>query len=149
MNSPEIMFSLWYVHGGDGLIYSLRARAYVCTGNEEEDLAFLQRLAPTDYLIAKPFSIPEPFHIRQAVMGEAEDEILPVAHVSVVTRNAVALGLVDSRIAIFEEAIKQLGKEFPAQSRLRVPENPLVCITPLVGDEDGNIEPEFRSTRRI
>jgi hypothetical protein len=149
MNTPEIMFNLWYVHGGDQFVYSLRARAYVCTGNEEEDLAFLQRLAATDYLIAKPFSIPKPFHIRQTVVETGEDEILSVAHVSIVTENAVALGMVGSQITIFEEAIKQLEKEFPVQSRLTVPENPLVCITPLVGDEDGNIEPEFRSTRRI
>lgn len=149
MNTPEIMFNLWYLHGGDGFIYSLRARAYVCTGNEEEDLAFLQRLAATDYLIAKPFSIPQVFHIRQTVVETGEDEILSVAHISIVTENAVALGMVDNRIAIFEEAIKEFGKEFPAQSRLNVPPNPLVCITPLVGDEDGNIEPEFRSTRRI
>jgi hypothetical protein len=62
MNTAEIMFNLWYVHGGDGLIYSLRARAYIRTGSEEEDLAFLQQLASTDYLIAKPFSIPKAFH---------------------------------------------------------------------------------------
>jgi len=45
--------------------------------------------------------------------------------------------------------MKELEKEFPAQSRLRVPENPLVCITPLVGDENGNIKPEFTSMRRL
>lgn len=149
MNTPEIMFNLWYVHGGDGFIYSLRARAYISTGNEKEDLAFLQRLASTDYLIAKPFPIPKPFHIRQTVIGQTGDEILAVAHDSVVIQNAVALGVVDSQIAIFEEAMKQLEQEFPAQSQLKVPENPLVCVTPLVGDEDGNIKPEFRSTRRI
>lgn len=143
------MFNLWYVHGGDEFIYSLRARAYVCTGNDEDDLAFLERLAATDYLIAKPFSIPKPFHIRQTAVETGVDEILAVAHVTIVTQNAVALGMVGSQITIFEEAIKQLEKEFPAQSGLNVPENPLVCITPLVGDEDGNISPEFKSTRRI
>ncbi len=86
------MFNLWYVHGGDRFIYSLRARAYISTGNEKEDLAFLRRLASTDYLIAKPFQIPKPFHIRQTVNGKTEDEILAVAHVSVVTQDAVALG---------------------------------------------------------
>ena len=50
MNTTEIMFNLWYVHGGDGVIYSLRVRAYVTTGTEEENLAFLRKLAPTDYL---------------------------------------------------------------------------------------------------
>lgn len=143
------MFNLWYVHGGDGFIYSLRARAYISTGNDKEDLAFLQRLASTDYLIAKPFQIPKPFHIRQTVIGRTEQEILAVAHVSVVTKDGVALGMVGSEIAIFEEGMKELEKEFPAQSRLSVPKNPLVCITPLVGDEDGNIKPEFTSTRRL
>jgi hypothetical protein len=149
MNAQEIMFNLWYVHGGDEFIYSLRARAYVCTGNDEDDLALLQRLAATDYLIAKPFSIPEPFYIRKTSVETGKDETLQVAHVSVVTQSAVALGMVGSQITIFEDAIKQLEKEFPAQSRLTVPENPLVCVTPLVGDEDGNIKPEFKSMRRI
>lgn len=54
MNQPEVMFNLWYVHGGDGVIYSLRVRAYLATGTEEENLAFLRKLAMTDYLIARP-----------------------------------------------------------------------------------------------
>jgi len=45
--------------------------------------------------------------------------------------------------------MKELEKDFPSQSGLTLPENPLVCVTPLVGDEDGNIKPEFTSTRRI
>jgi hypothetical protein len=55
----------------------------------------------------------------------------------------------DSLIALFEDAIVEMGKAFPAQSKIKVSECPLVCITPLAGDEDGNIKPEFHTTRRV
>ena len=45
MNDFEIILNLWYVYGVDGLIYSLRARAYVHKGNEEQKLKLLQSFA--------------------------------------------------------------------------------------------------------
>jgi len=133
------MFNLWYVHGGDGVIYSLRVRAYLATGTEEENLAFLRKLAMTDYLIARPFTIPEAF--RVTLKSATGSRRLAVADLN-------AVQLLGSPIALFEEAIKQMERDFPAQSKLRVPDSPLVCVTPLLGDDKGNITPAFTTTHR-
>lgn len=62
MSGQEIIMNLWYVIDHEGLIYSLRARCYVHSGTDEEKLAFLQKCAETDYLIAQSFPVPERFH---------------------------------------------------------------------------------------
>ena len=141
MKTPEIMFNLWYVHGSDGFIYSLRVRAYVGTGTEEENLALLRKFASIDYLIARPFTIPARSHVIEKVIG-GQEERLPIA-------STLALKVEDSLIALFEEAILEMEKAFPAQSKIKVSESPLVCITPLAGDDDGNIKPEFHTTRQV
>ena len=81
MANAEIILNLWYIHDDQGLIYSVRARAYVGIGTEEEKLAMLQQFANWDYLIAKPFPIPERFHTT-LVEGD-EQQRMPVAHVSI------------------------------------------------------------------
>jgi hypothetical protein len=62
MDNPEIIVNLWFVHDDLGAIYSLRGRAFVGTGTDEEKLALLERLSWIDYLIAQPFPIPQQFH---------------------------------------------------------------------------------------
>lgn len=141
MKIPEIMFNLWYVHGGDGFIYSLRVRAYVGTGTDEENLAILQKLAATDYLIARPFTIPERFHVVEKIVGRSSKR-LAVAP-------TLAFQMENNFITLFEDAIVEMEKAFPAQSEIKVSDCPLVCITPLAGDEDGNIKPEFHATRWV
>ncbi len=138
MNNPEVMFNLWYMHGGDGLIYSIRVRAYLATGTEEENLALLRQFASTDYLIARPFAIPQAFHVKLTCGRDSQR--MPVTEVAV-------LQALDSPIALFEEAIKQMERDLPAQSHVRVPESPLVCVTPLLGDEHGDIKPFFTATQ--
>jgi len=141
MKTPEIMFNLWYLHGGDGFIYSLRVRAYVGTGTDEENLAILQKFAATDYLIARPFTIPERFHVVEQIIGGSSKR-LAVA-------STLAFQMENNFITLFEDAIVEMEKAFPAQSKIKVSDCPLVCITPLAGDEAGNIKPEFRTTRRV
>ena len=63
LNEPEIILKLWYIGDEMGMIYSLRARAYVGTGSDGEKLAFLCSRAALDYLVAQPFPIPDRFHI--------------------------------------------------------------------------------------
>jgi hypothetical protein len=48
MASTEVVLNLWYVRDDEGVIYSLRAKAYVVDGSEEEKLAFLQARAALD-----------------------------------------------------------------------------------------------------
>jgi hypothetical protein len=126
---PEIILNLWYVHDDMGAIYSLRARAYVGYGSDEEKLALLKRFATTDYLIAQPFPIPERF---QMTLGKT----LGVAHASYLP----AIGGVER---LFEDVYVELEKQLPAQTKLSIGQKPLLCVTPLFGDDDGNIYPRF------
>jgi hypothetical protein len=132
MNGPEIILNLWYVTDEDGLIYSLRARCYVHSGSDEEKVAFLRKLAETDYLIAQPFPVPEGFHIH--LVGEEKEKQIPVASYNAI-RETVPF------ISLFEEAIQAMQNQLPAQTKLNIGSDPLVCMTPLLGDEDGNMRP--------
>lgn len=135
MASSEVVLNLWYVRDDEGVIYSLRAKAYVVEGSDEEKLAFLQARAALDYLIAESFSVPERFHLKVG------DTRMPVGHVAM-------LHSLDSPIALFEDAVRVLEDRFPAQSNLAVPQDPLVCTTPLVQNEAGVIVPSSEGTFR-
>lgn len=124
-NKAEIILNLWFVHDVDGFIYSLRGRAYLGYGSDAEKLGFLQQFAKKDYLIAQPFPIPNRFW----VMGKA------VTHQSRVPSIGSS--------GLFEEVFKALNDALPSQTPFNIPTNPLTCITPLLGDDDGNIRPHF------
>ncbi len=130
MNDREVVLNLWYVRDEEGIIYSLRVKAYVAEGADEEKLTFLQKRARLDYLIAEPFEIPERFHLT------IDAKKMPVAHVNM-------LETLDSPIALFEDAFKTIENRFPAQSDLNISQDPLVCSTPLMQNKLGIIEPSF------
>lgn len=134
VGSEEIILNLWYVHDEEGIIYSLRAKTYAAEGSDEEKLVFLQQRATIDYLVAESFEIPTRFHLRVSV--GTESKVMPVAHVSM-------LRTLDSPIALFEDAIKQLDSCLPVQSQLGIGRDPLVCTTPLVQNQHGVIEPQI------
>jgi hypothetical protein len=123
MNEPEITLNFWYVSDDLGIIYSLRARAYMGLGSEKEKLEDLRKHAAVDYLIAKAFPIP----VRFRTNGQ------PILH-----RAALA---VINPIELFEDAIKFLQSELPSQTPQDIPASPLACFTWLLGDDDGNISP--------
>lgn len=134
MNGKEVILNLWYLRDEEGFIYSLRVKAYIGEGTEEEKLAFLKQRAILDYLIAAPFKIPKQFHI---MFGTSDDaKVMPVTHVSM-------LEFFSSPIALFENAIKTIEKRMPAQSMIEIPPNPIVCITPLMQNIHGVIEPKI------
>jgi hypothetical protein len=136
--NPEIILNLWYVQDPDGLIYSLRARAYVGIGSDDDKIELLRRFALVDYLIARPFSVPEVFHI---VLGDSGRK-MPAAY-----RHAHDLS--NGPLDIFEGAIKELNNDLPAQTMLEIPRSPLVCITTLIGNDAGTIRPIIEGTRRL
>ena len=41
--------------------------------------------------------------------------------------------------ALFEDAIQEIEQQVPKQTKLKVGKHPIVCMTPLLGDADGNI----------
>ena len=123
--SAEITLNLWYVVDDLGFIYSLRVRAYVGQGSDDKKLEQLRSLASIDYLIARIFSIPKKYQLE----GQ------PIFHKS-------ALDLMPT-IDLFCEAIEALQADLPSQTPLNIPDKPLVCITPLLGNDNGNIRPFF------
>ncbi|MYE89444.1 hypothetical protein F4X33_10665 [Candidatus Poribacteria bacterium] len=133
--------NLWYVMDEDGIIYSLRAKAYIGIGSEAEKLEFLQQRASLDYLVAEPFEIPQRFYIQIGNMDTPDTTLVPVAHVSM-------LQTLDSPIILFEDALKIIEDRFPAQSQLDIPQQPIVCTTPLMQNQQGVIEPRFSSQIR-
>ena len=139
-SSAEVVLNLWYVEDEQGVIYSLRAKAYCCRGSDEEKLAFLQERSLLDYLIAGPFEIPSRFHI--AVGSGAEEKRLPVAHSSMIQT-------LDSPIALFEDAIQVLEEGMPVQSEISIPSDPLVCTTALRQGDDGTLQPSVGAQARF
>jgi hypothetical protein len=129
-DNPEVIFNFWYVHDEDGYVFSLRARAYIGLGSDEQKLALLKAASRIDYLIAKPYPIPEKFHIN--VANGSNKQKLPVFHVNL-------WHTLDSPLALFEDAIRDIEDGLPAQSNLKVNDSPLTCTTPLLGDEEGRI----------
>jgi hypothetical protein len=131
----EIILNLWYVYDDPGGIYSLRARAYLASGSDEERLEMLRRLAPLDYLIAQPFPVPERFHTT--ILEGGEETRMAVAVCALLNQ-----GLYGPPLALFEDAVQQIEKQLPAQTRLSVGTCPLVCITPLYADANEELHPK-------
>ena len=136
--NPEITINLWYVQDPEGMIYSLRARAYVGFGSEDDKIELLRHFAPIDYLIARPFPIPEAFHVHFAESGIK----MPVAY-------RKGLDLLNGPLDIFEHAIRALNDDLPAQTKLEITGSPLICLTTLVGEESDSIRPVIEGTRRL
>lgn len=141
MENPEIIVNLWYVYDEKGLVWSLRARCYIHEGSDEEKRRFLQSVAHTDYLIAQVFPIPEKCYI-EITDGQRKARI-PALHCE-------SFKIYESAAhhPAFEHVLEQLEKQLPAQTKLSIGQRPMLCVTPLFGDEAGNIAPKYdRKTR--
>jgi hypothetical protein len=130
MNEAEIILNLWWVHDEAGFIHSLRVRPYIGIGTDDEKLTFLQRFANVDYHIARPFAVPERFHLEFEDDGELRR--IPVAPLDV-------LNCLDSPIELWEDAIKAVEADLPAHTRLRIPNDPILCSTALLSDDAGRL----------
>jgi hypothetical protein len=139
----EIILNLWYVFDDTGMIYSLRARAYVQSGSDDEKLAYLQRFARTDYLIARPFPIPERYHTT--ITEGRVSKKMPVTLVQALETHGGPVTAAD----LFDEAFKEIEKDLPAQTTLSIPEDPLICLTGLYADGAGNIRPQIDEQKHI
>jgi hypothetical protein len=138
MDNIEVGVNFWYVRDEEGIIYSLRLKSYVLKGIEKEKISFLRDRALLDYLIAEPFSVPKSFHIS---IGNANKK-MPVGHIAM-------LSTLDSPIAIFEDALRQVEARFPAQSEIEIPQEQLLfTMTPLLRNSKGIIEPFYSKIKR-
>ena len=140
MVDQEIILNLWYLYDELGTIYSLRARAYVGSGSDEEKLELLRTFAPDDYLIAQPFPIPERYHTTITEGGTEQRMAVALCHL---------LPLYGSECALFEDAFRAIEDQLPIQTDLAIPELPLVCVTPVRCTEDGLMQPQTARSRRF
>lgn len=140
MADNEIILNLWYVHDDNGFIYSLRARCYVGSGADDEKLAFLRRFAQTDYLIAQQFPVPERFHTT-IVEGNTRKK-MAVVHLE-------SLEPIGGPQVLFEDAFTALERQLPAQTDLSIGQQPLICITPLLADDNDKIKPSFKGRMKF
>ena len=130
----EIIANLWYVIDDKGFIYSLRIQLYVGEGTDEEKLAFLKTRAYRDYLVARPFPVPNRFRTKIIEVPDGQETEYAVIHHD----DAVRLGGIDQ---LFFEGLDILQKDLPAQTQLRIPESPMIKVTALIGDDNGQIVP--------
>ena len=129
MTKPEVILNLWYVHDNAGVIYSLRVRAYVRDGTDEEKMESLREAALTDYVTADQFPIPA--RLQTMVDGQS----MPISHKSFLP----TLGPLE----LFEEAIREIEADLTTGTDLRIGEAPLCCVTPLLAEDDGSVRPYF------
>ena len=133
----EITLNLWYIYDDDNLIYRLLVRAYLDTGSDEAKRTRLFELAKTDYWIAKQFALPKQFHVK--LVSPDSEKTLPVLPVQ--EYNSLP------PLLVFEDAIKTVQAELPGFCPLSVPQDPMVCVTPLKMDDAGRLQPEFGKQR--
>ena len=129
----EIIANLWYIIDDQGFIYSLRAMAYVATGSEADKLQFLASRAYLDYLVARPFQVPERYGTTFVGSNGEETKYAVIHHDS-----TSAIGGIDQ---LFFDALDQMQSDLPAQTTLSIPASPLIKITALYGGEDGSVVP--------
>ncbi len=140
MTDAEIILNLWYIHDDAGLIYYLLIRAYFGTGTDDEKFAMLHHFANIDYVIARPFPIPERFHVR--IKGQDGERRMAVA-------GQELLSVLDSPIALFEDAIKAVDAELPAKTGFSIPQQPVFCTTALWMDDSGRLYSGRRMVRLV
>lgn len=127
--SAEVCANLWYVVDEKGFVYSLRIKLYVCDSTEEEKEAFLLSRAYLDYLVARPFPVPERYGTT-FITDEGRETKYPVIHHD----DAVLFG---GLYRLFRDGLDTMEKDLPAQTRLAIPEPLLMRITALTNESDG------------
>lgn len=50
---------------------------------------------------------------------------------------------------LFEDAFAEMEMQLPAQTKLSIGQSPLVCITPVLGKDDGTLKVAFSGQARF
>lgn len=126
----EVILNLWlvYTHGGD--IQGLRMQHYVATGSDDEKLQLLQERSRRDYYTAPAVPITQRFFTMR--IDGTEMRRVPVV-------KPEALELLGGPLPLFEDAIQQLEAGVLKRQNLAVPQHPLMCVTPLLADDEGTL----------
>ena len=127
MELRRVILNLWYVVDQGGAVSSLRARAYIGTGSDADDLAVLHGGRHTDYPIGREFPVPERF-----CPGEG-------------AAPASVLDELKDRQDLFEDAVEQIRAGIPEGGGPGLGEKPFACVTALSRDGLGRVMPADRA----
>ncbi len=128
MNNKEIAINLWYVVDTDNFIFLLKAKMYLVDGSDEEKLDFLASRSLLDFEIAKDYLIQPHF---EYVVDRGMYLAIP---------NGIQMNM-GGDIDLFIDIMEELNKEISSLSPYKVPDQPLVCITPLRLNSEKLVKP--------
>lgn len=133
----ELIFNLWFVVDDIAKcnIYFVKGRHYVASGSGIQKLDFLRSRALIDYHAARNLLTPDQSH-SEIIFGPGDETSM--AH-------REALPLMGGLAAIVEGALKALAKA----EDLKLPAEPLVCITTLPIDNEANLTPRIDGQRHL
>jgi len=124
----EVILNLWYVTDGY-IISSLRSKAYVASGTDQEKLGFLQKRANSDFRAAQAHPVPDSLKTEVKLVGESG-----VASVGRECTHQM-LDMMGGYMALFRavvEATPSHGFHFDTSQAM-------MCITGLVKGTDGEL----------
>lgn len=122
----EVILNLWYVTDGY-VISSLRSKAYIASGTDQEKLSFLQKRANSDFPDAEVHPVPDSMKAEIKLVGESG-----IASVGRECTHQM-LEMMGGYLALFRdvvEAIPSHGFRFDTSQAM-------MCITGLVKGTDG------------
>ena len=139
-NSPaELVINLWAICDiASGVVYNLLGRTYNVSGNDEDKLAFLHRLAGSDYVNAER----QPLNSR-----------FVIAHIDGSEKRGVTFldAVHNTQSGVFEDMFEYLESNLPEQPMFtstglraepqRLPKDPLCVTTILCETDTGEIRP--------
>ncbi|MDX1461354.1 MAG: hypothetical protein R3348_09895 [Xanthomonadales bacterium] len=134
----EVILNLWYVTDGF-IISSLRSRAYVASGTDEEKLSFLRKRANSDFTNAQSHPIPESMKAEIKLVGESGD--------ATVGRECThqMLELMGGYVALFRDVISAT----PSHGHRFDKSQAMMCVTGLVKGPDGKLSVKIDRTESL
>lgn len=124
----EVILDLWYVTNGY-IISSLRSKAYVASGSDQEKLAFLQKRANSDFANAQQHPVPDSVKAEIKLVGESGS-----ASVGRECSHQM-LEMMGGYMALFRDIVKAT----PSHGFRFDTAQAMMCITGLVKGPDGEL----------
>jgi len=124
----EVILNLWYVTNGF-IISSLRSKAYVASGTDEEKLTFLRKRANSDFTNAQLHAVPDSLKAEVKLVGESGS--------ASVGRECThqMLDMLGGYMALFRDVVKAT----PSHGFRFDQSQAMMCITGLVKGPDGEL----------
>lgn len=139
LRNEEVVVNLWAYSDEEGYILRVAGRSYVLDGTDDEKLAILRKLAPTDFLMSHWEPVPDRFTVthpggnRRAVaqLSMLNDEL---------TKSYLVGPLLESLAKQLPQQLRRDGDTY-APFAMQLPDAPLTVLTVVVEQDDGQLVP--------